>query len=71
METQNPIPLSKWEKVGNVWPTVHAWHNMLRPENLRNELVEAGVVAFVAGRWVIFPDKWRAYAAANHRPRAA
>jgi hypothetical protein len=44
---------------------------MLRPENLRDELVEFGVVSFVNGRWVIFPDKWQRYVAQNHRPRAA
>ena len=71
MQMQNPIPVAKWEEAGNVWPTKNSWHNMLRPENLRDELLKAGVVAFVAGRWIIFPDKWREYAAANHRPRAA
>ena len=65
----NPIPLSQWESQGNVWPTVHSWYNMLRPENLRNELVDAGVACFVNGRWVIFPDKWQLYVAQNHRPR--
>ncbi len=39
----NPIPLSMWESQGNVWPTKSSWYNMLRPENLRNELVDAGV----------------------------
>ena len=57
----NPVPLSMWEAQGNVWPTKHAWYNMLRPENLRDELVEASVVSFVNGRWVIFPDAWQLY----------
>ncbi len=65
----NPIPLSQWESQGNVWPTANSWYNMLRPENLRDQLVEAGVTCFVNGRWVIFPDKWQQYCAANHRPR--
>jgi hypothetical protein len=65
----NPIPLSQWESQGNVWPTVNSWYNMLRPENHRNELVEAGVVSFVNGRWLVFPDKWQQYCAKNHRPR--
>jgi len=65
----NPIPVSQWESQGNVWPTMHSWYNMLRPENLRYELVEAGVVSFVNGRWVIFPDKWQLYVAQNHRPK--
>jgi len=67
--SMNPIPLSKWESQGNVWPTVNGWYNMLRPENLRRELVEAGVVSFVNGRWLIFQDKWQLYVAQNHRPR--
>ena len=67
----NPLPLSKWESSGNVWPTKHAWYNMLRPDNLRDELVDAGVVSFVNGRWVIFPDAWQTYVKENHRPRVA
>jgi hypothetical protein len=65
----NPIPVTKWRAVGNVWPTVNGWYNMLRPENLRDELVEAGVASFVNGRWLVFPDKWQQYCAKNHRPR--
>ena len=49
----------------------HSWYHMLRPENLRDELVEFGVASFVNGRWVIFPDKWQRYVAQNHRPRTA
>jgi len=67
----NPIPFSMWEEQGNVWPTFNGWHNMVRPENLRDELVDAGVVSFVAGRWVIFPDAWQLYVKENHRPRVA
>ena len=67
----NPIPLSKWETQGNVWPTKNSWYHMLRPENRRDELVDAGVVSFVNGRWVIFPDKWQLYVAANHCPRVS
>lgn len=52
----NPIPVSKWESQGNVWPSQNGWYNMLRPENQREELVKAGVASFVNGRWVIFPD---------------
>ncbi len=65
----NPIPLSKWESLGNVWPTYMGWHNMLRPENMRDQLVEAGVVSFVNGRWLIFPDKWQHFVSENHKPK--
>ena len=67
----NPLPLSQWESAGNVWPTKNGWYNMLRPENLRDELVESGVVSFVDGRWVVFPDAWQIYVKENHRPRVA
>lgn len=67
----DPIPLSLWESQGNVWPTVVAWYNMLRPDGLRDQLVEAGVVTKVNGRWLIWPDKWREYCAKNHGLRAA
>ncbi len=69
MNNSLPIPLSMWESQGNVWPTKSSWYNMLRPENQREKLVEAGVASFVNGRWVIFPDKWQLYVAQNHRPR--
>ena len=65
----NPIPLSLWESQGNVWPTANSWYNMLRPENLRDELVDAGVARFINGRWLIFPDRWQEYCANNHRPK--
>ena len=64
----NPIPVSKWESQGNIWPTTYAWRHMLRPEVLRDELIEAGVCNKVNGRWIIFPDKWQLYCAENHRP---
>ncbi len=65
----NVIPVSKWQELGHVWPTVNGWYNLLRPENHRDELVEAGVASFVNGRWVIFPEKWQHYCASHHRPR--
>ena len=68
---QSPIPLSRWESLGNVYPTTHGWYNLLRPENMRDDLVSAGVASFVNGRWLIFPDKWQRYCADNHRPRVA
>ena len=65
------IPLSKWEDQGNVWPTQVGWYNMLRPDALRDELIESGVVTKVNGRWLIFPDEWRTFCAKNHGLRAA
>ena len=62
----NPIPVSQWEAAGNVWPTKYSWQHMLRPENMRDELVNAGVAAFINGRWIIFPDKWCTYCATHH-----
>ena len=57
-----PIPLSQWSKSGFAYPTYHAWVRMLRPENQRQELIDAGVVRFVNNKWLIFPDRWAAYA---------
>lgn len=65
----SPIPVSRWESLGYIWPTQSGWYNLLRPENLRDELVSAGVVVFVNGRWLVFPDKWQQYCSKNHRPR--
>ena len=67
----NPIPLSMWEAQGNVWPTVNGWYHMLRPENQRDELIEAGVAGRVNGRWVIFPDAWQLYCKQTCRSRSA
>ena len=66
----NPVPISQWEEQGNVWPTRHSWYHMLRPENMRDELVTEGVVSCVNGRWVVFPDKWQLFVAKSHRPRS-
>ena len=63
----SPIPVSLWESQGHVWPSVNGWYNMLRPENLRYELISAGVVSRVNGRWVIFPDAWQTWCRDNHR----
>lgn len=65
-----PIPLTMWEKT-NVWPTRNVWYHMLKPEQLRDELMEAGVCNKVNGRWVIFPANWQQYCAKHHRPHAA
>jgi hypothetical protein len=67
--TSTPIPVSLWESQGHAYPTVNGWYNRLRPENQRDELVEAGVASFVNGRWLIFPDAWQEYCRKNHRPR--
>ena len=66
---QSPVPLSRWESLGYVYPTTHGWYNLLRPENSRDELVSAGVASFVNGRWLIFPDRWCDFCSQNHRPR--
>jgi len=62
-----PIPVSQWETLGFAYPTVYAWRNMLRPENMRNQLVEAGVARRVNGRWLIFPDKWQQFVTNSHQ----
>ncbi len=67
----NPIPLSQWEIQGNVWPTKSAWYHMLRPEKLRNELLDAGVAKQINGRWLIFPENWKDYMAKTRQPRAS
>lgn len=68
---QLPVPIARWQSLGYVYPTTHGWYNLLRPENLRDDLVAAGVASFVNGRWLVFPDKWQQYCAANHRPRSS
>jgi len=44
---------------------------MLRPDKLRNELLDAGVAKKINGRWLIFPDAWQRYMANARQPRAA
>ena len=64
------IPLSQWESQGNVWPTKSGWYHMLRPDKLRNELLDADVAKQINGRWIIFPDAWQQYMAKTRQPRA-
>ena len=42
--SDNPIPISQWKEQGNTYPTDYGWYNMLRPGELRDELINAGVV---------------------------
>ena len=69
--SDNPIPLSQWESQGNVWPTNAVWYDMLRPDKLRNELLDAGVAKKINGRWLIFPEAWQRYMANIRQPKAS
>ena len=61
--SDNPIPLSQWQKQGNTYPSQNGWYNMLRPGDLRDELFNTGVVTRVNGRYLINPANWRAFCA--------
>ena len=65
--SDNPIPLSQWEDQGNTYPTQNGWYNMLRPGDLRDELIDAGAVTRVNGRWLINPANWRTFCANSLR----
>ena len=67
----NPVPLSQWESQGNVWPTANSWYDMLRPDKLRNELLDTGVAKKINGRWLIFPDAWQRYMSNTRQPKAS
>ena len=65
--SENPIPLSQWQAEGNTYPTQNGWYNMLRPGAMRDELIDAGVVTRVNGRYLIIPTNWRTYCANRMR----
>lgn len=64
------IPLAEWPQ-HHSYPTGHGWHNRLRPENERRELLEAGVVVKDGGRWLINEAAWFAYVTAKAKEQAA
>jgi hypothetical protein len=64
------IPLSRWVQ-DNSGESLNSWYYRLRPENERQQLIDAGVIAFVFGRWRIFPDKWSEFCANNHMPQVS
>jgi len=61
--SDNPIPISQWKEQGNTYPTHNGWYNMLRPGELRDDLISAGVVTRVNGRYLINPENWRSFCA--------
>ena len=58
--SDDPITIEDWVAQGHSYPkTKHAWYNILRGGKLRDELIAAGAVTKLNGRWLINPAKFR------------
>ena len=71
--SDNPIPFSEWAKRVEAhleeYPTKHVLYGWTRPSSIRDELVGAGVIARINGRWLFNPPKWREHCASQFRSR--
>ena len=67
--SDNPVTFSEWEQHGDPYPTLGVLYNWTRPSDLRDELMSAGVLARVNGRWLFNPPKWREHCANQFRKR--
>ena len=65
--SDNPIPISEWGKDGDTYPTTGVLYNWTRPGALRDELMAAGVLARINGRWLFNPPKWREHCANQYQ----
>ena len=65
--TDNPMPFSEWAENGDPYPTIGVLYNWTRPSDLRNELMDAGVIARINGRWLFNPRIWRDFCANQYR----
>ena len=64
--SDNPVTFRQWEEQGE-YPTKGVLYNWTRPSGLRDELMSAGVIARVNGRWLFNPPKWREHCANQFR----
>ena len=65
---ENPIPFKIWAKCEE-YPTLPVLYHWTRPSSIRDELLEAGVIARINGRWLFNPPKWREYCVDQVRRR--
>ena len=68
MADNNPIPFNEWEKRGE-YPHRGVLYNWTRPGQVRDEMMGAGVIARVNGRWLFNPHRWREYCVTQFRTR--
>ena len=64
--SDNPVTFRQWEKQRE-YPTKGVLYNWTRPSALRDELMGAGVIARINGRWLFNPTKWREHCANQFR----
>ena len=66
--SDNPVTFQEQGKSGE-YPNKGVLYNWTRPSQIRNELMKAGVIAKVNGRWLFNPPKWRDYCSDSFRIR--
>ena len=68
--TDNPVPFKTWAEHAE-YPTLGILYNWTRPSSVRDELLAAGVIARINGRWLFNPPRWREYCVDQVRRRHA
>ncbi len=61
--SEYPMTFQRWGEQGDPYPTIGVLYNWTRPSELRNELMNAGVIARINNRWLFNPSMWREYCA--------
>ena len=57
----HPCTFQEWLANGGGYPSKGVLYNWTRPSKTRDELMRAGVITRVNGRWLFNPPRWRAY----------
>lgn len=60
--TDNPMPFRTWAERGE-YPSLNTLYDWTRPGEVNTEMMRAGVIVRVHGRWLFCPDSWRKYVA--------
>ena len=66
--SDNPVTFQEWAYRGE-YPHKGVLYNWTRPSEIRDEMMEAGVIVRINGRWLFNPPKWREYCVNKYRGR--
>ncbi len=53
-----PVTFQDWVESGSSYPTRPVLYSWTRPSEKRDDMIAAGVILRVNGRWLFNPSKW-------------
>ena len=57
----HPVTFQEWDANGDSYPTKGTLYNWTRPGATHDEMLRAGVIVRIGGRWLFNPENWRKY----------